>query len=119
MNPPIPSVQDAPRPREGCFPLDQEYRLASKIEPFSAADIAARDQIIDPDHIRTGFGELLAVMIVCAIGNLGLLCPDHPANRKRTFLATVWTCQRDLLGFFFFVVESFLVHSAYLGILLC
>jgi len=100
-----------PEPARDAFASDQKYRLSGQIEPFPAANIAARNHVVDSHHVRTGFCKLLAIAIVRTARDLGLLGPDDPAHWKGALLPAVRANQRNLLGLFFLVVKSFFVHS--------
>src|SRR5438046_10471002 len=92
-----------------------EYRgLAGQFETLAA--FVARHQVVQADHIGSGFVELLSVFGAGAARELFFLAANLPAHGEFEIFVAARADQLDLAGLFFFRVERALVHGYGAGV---
>ena len=87
-----------------------EYRgLAGQFETLAA--FVARHQVVQADHVGSGFVELFAVFRARPAREIFLLAANFPAHGEFEIFVAARADQLDLAGLFFFRVKRAFVHD--------
>src|SRR5579862_5561145 len=73
--------------------------LPGEFESLSAAQVAARDELIHADHVGASLRETLLVFLAGAARQFFLFRADHPAHGIGAFLVAVRANQSEVFGF--------------------
>lgn len=89
--------------------VDQDGGLAGQFETLSALETS--DEIVEPNHVGSGFGKFSAVFVTSAARQLSFLARNFPTNGKLKFAAAAWADQLDFSGLFLFGIKRAFVHG--------
>ena len=99
-----------------CYLIQKRHRLDSgNFKALAATDVFTHDHIVAANHIGLRLGELGAIALVGAAGELLLLGPHQPCKFVFTSLTAVGTRERVCLLGFFFVEKIAFVHHHYIN----
>jgi hypothetical protein len=89
--------------------VDEHRGLAGKLEAFAALETG--DQVVEPHHVRRGFGKLSPVFVAGAARQFPFLAGNFPAHGKLELAAAARADELDLPDFFFLRVKGAFVHG--------